>query len=248
MTYSENRGEKIEIIPAIDIRGGRCVRLFQGDFSKETIFADDPVEVALRWQSMGATRLHIVDLDGAASGDVGNFEVIRSLIATVVIPVEIGGGIRLLPTIEKYIEIGADRVILGTSAVNKPEMVKEACSRFRQSIVVSIDARGGFVASHGWQNTTQIPSVEFARSMVQLGVRRFIHTDIGRDGTLTEPNFSALFELIDCTKFPVIASGGITSILHLKLLSKLGAEGAIVGRALYTQDINLSQALAAVEN
>jgi len=238
----------IEIIPAIDIRGGSCVRLYQGDFSKETVFSDDPIEMALRWQSIGASRLHIVDLDGAATGEVENLDIIQGLVSAVVVPIEVGGGIRTLETIERYIKIGVDRVILGTSAVNRPEVVQEACRKFCQAIVVSIDARGGFVATHGWQETTELSVVSFARSMMDLGVRRFVYTDIGRDGTLTEPNFASLFELTDTTKFPVIASGGISSILHIKLLKKLGVEGAIIGRALYTGDINLAQALLAAEN
>jgi phosphoribosylformimino-5-aminoimidazole carboxamide ribotide isomerase len=242
------RRTSIEVIPAIDIRGGKCVRLYQGDFTMETVFSNDPLEMALQWQSLGATRLHIVDLDGAATGEPGNLDIIQHIASTVFIPIEVGGGIRTVATMEKLLKIGADRVVLGTSAVSHPEMIQEACRKFCQAIVVSIDARGGFVATHGWKQATELSVVSFTRSMVDLGVRRFIYTDIGRDGTLTEPNFSALFELMDTTKFPVIASGGISSVLHLKLLKKLGAEGAIIGRALYTGAINLSQALVAVEN
>jgi phosphoribosylformimino-5-aminoimidazole carboxamide ribotide isomerase len=224
------------------------VRLYQGDFTMETVFSDDPLEMALQWQSLGATRLHIVDLDGAATGTPGNLGVIERIASTVFVPIEVGGGIRSVETMEKLLKIGADRVVLGTSAVQHPEMITEACRKFCQAIVVSIDARGGYVATHGWQQATELSVTSFARSMVDLGVRRFVYTDIGRDGTLTEPNFAGLFELIDTTKFPVIASGGISSILHLKLLKKLGAEGAIVGKALYTGAINLAQALAAVES
>lgn len=238
----------IEVIPAIDIRGGKCVRLYQGDFNMETVFSNDPLEMALHWQSMGATRLHIVDLDGAATGEPGNLDIISSIASTVFIPIEVGGGIRTAATMEKLLKLGADRVILGTSAVKNPDMIQEACRKFCQAIVVSIDARGGYVATHGWQQATELSVVNFARSLVDLGVRRFVYTDIGRDGTLTEPNFTGLFELMDTTKFPVIASGGISSVLQLKILKKLGAEGAIIGRALYTETINLSQALAAVES
>ena len=238
----------IEVIPAIDIRGGKCVRLYQGDFNLETVFSNDPLEMALQWQSLGATRLHIVDLDGAATGEPGNLDIISRIASTIFIPIEVGGGIRTVATMEKLLKIGADRVVLGTSAVKNPEMIQEACHKFCQAIVVSIDARGGLVATHGWQQATGLSVVNFARSLVDLGVRRFVYTDISRDGTLTEPNFTGLFELMDTTKFPVIASGGISSILHLKILKKLGAEGAIIGRALYTGAINLSQALAAVES
>ncbi len=238
----------IEVIPAIDIRGGKCVRLYQGDFNLETVFSNDPLEMALQWQSLGATRLHIVDLDGAATGEPGNLDIISAIASTIFIPIEVGGGIRSVATMEKLLKLGADRVVLGTSAVNNPEMITEACRKFCQAIVVSIDARGGFVATHGWKKATEISVVNFARSLVDLGVRRFVYTDISRDGTLTEPNYTGLFELMDTTKFPIVASGGISSVMHLKVLKKLGAEGAIIGRALYTGAINLAQALAAVES
>ncbi len=236
----------MEIIPAIDLRDGKCVRLYQGDYGMETVFSHDPVGTAMKWQSLGATRLHIVDLDGAASGNLQNLDIIAEIASAVLIPTQVGGGIREIKTIEKLFKNGVDRVILGTSAVEDPEMVKEACRRFNQSVIVGIDAREGKVATHGWQQETELGAVEFAQSMVKLGVRYFIYTDISRDGTLTEPNFSAIFELIDSTRFPVIASGGISSLIHLKVLNKLGAAGAIIGKALYTGDINLKQALDTV--
>ncbi len=173
----------IEVIPAIDIRGGKCVRLYQGDFNLETVFSNDPLEMALQWQSLGATRLHIVDLDGAATGEPGNLDIISAIASTIFIPIEVGGGIRSVATMEKLLKLGADRVVLGTSAVNNPEMITEACRKFCQAIVVSIDARGGFVATHGWKKATEISVVNFARSLVDLGVRRFVYTDISRDGT-----------------------------------------------------------------
>ena len=244
VSYWENA---IEIIPAIDIRGGLCVRLFQGDFAQETVYGNDPLEMALRWQSQGATRLHIVDLDGAESGNPKNLEAIRRIAETVFVPIEVGGGIRSLTTVETLIKLGADRVILGTAAVDFPEMVREACRNFRQAIAVSIDARDGYLTTHGWTQATRLRAVEFARKMVALGVRRFVYTDVGRDGTLTEPNFLSIFELVDSTKFPVIASGGVSLPLHLKLLKKIGAEGAIVGKAFYTGDLSLPQALQAAE-
>jgi phosphoribosylformimino-5-aminoimidazole carboxamide ribotide isomerase len=236
----------MEIIPAIDLKDGKCVRLYQGDYGMETVFSHDPVGTAMKWQSCGATRLHVVDLDGAASGKLQNLDIITDIASAVLIPIQVGGGIRDIKTIEKLFKNGVERVIIGTSAVEDPEMVKEACRRFNQSVIVGIDARDGKVATHGWQQETELGVVEFARSMVKLGVKYFIYTDISRDGTLTEPNFSAIFELIDSTRFPVIASGGISSLIHLKLLNKLGATGAIVGKALYTGDINLKQALDTV--
>ncbi len=236
----------MEIIPAIDIRNGNCVRLYQGDYDIETVFSDDPVEMAMKWQSLGAMRLHIVDLDGAASGELCNLELITEIANAVLIPVQVGGGIRQMGAIEELLKVGVDRVILGTAAVEDAELVKEACHRFGQSIIVSLDARDGCLATHGWLKETELKVVEFVRSMAKLRVRRFIYTDISRDGTLTEPNFSAISELVDTTRCPVVASGGISSLGHLKVLKKLGVAGAIIGKALYTDQINLKQALAAV--
>jgi phosphoribosylformimino-5-aminoimidazole carboxamide ribotide isomerase len=234
-----------DIIPAIDIRDGRCVRLYQGDYEQETVFSDDPVEVALEWQSLGAPRLHIVDLDGAASGEVANLDIITEIARAVLIPTQLGGGIRRLETIEQLLKSGIERVILGTAAVEDPQLVEQACRKFRESVIVSIDARQGYISTRGWRRETERRAVEVARFMVGVGVRRFIYTDIDRDGTLTEPNFSATSELINSIKAPVIAAGGISSLNHLKMLKSLGAEGAIVGKALYTDDINLKEALAA---
>jgi len=210
------------------------------------VFSDDPVETALEWQSLGIPRLHIVDLDGAATGEVCNLDIINELANAILIPTQLGGGIRHLETIKQLLTAGIDRVILGTAAVEDRELIQEACRSYRESIIVSIDAREGYIAIRGWQQQTQIKTIDFARSMVELGVRRFIYTDITRDGTLTEPNFTAIFELINEVKLPIIAAGGISSLNHLVLLKKLGVEGAIVGRALYTGDIILKQALAAV--
>ena len=165
----------------------------------------------------------------------------------MLVPVQLGGGIRQMETIEQLLKAGIERIILGTAAVKNPELVKEACRRFRESIIVGIDAREGWIAIQGWQQETRLEAIEFAKSMIPLGVRRFIYTDISRDGTLTEPNFPAIAELIDTIRLPVIAAGGISSINHLRVLKKLGAEGAIVGKALYTGDINLKQALATID-
>ncbi len=199
--------------------------------------------MALTWQSLGAPRLHIVDLDGAARGEPVNVDVIKVLASAVLVPTQLGGGIRQLETIEQLLKAGIERVIISTAAVEDRKLVEEACRRFSESIIVSIDTREGRVATHGWQQETSLTSLEFAQSMVQLGVKRFIYTDISRDGTLTEPNFTAILELVDTIRLPMIAAGGISSIGHLKVLKKLGAEGAIVGKALYTGDINLKQAL-----
>ncbi len=204
------------------------------------------MEVALEWQSLGAPRLHIVDLDGAARGEVYNLDIIKQIGSAVLVPTQVGGGIRQLKTIEELLKAGVERVILGTAAVEDPELVKEACRNFSESIMVSLDAREGYIATHGWRQETELKTIEFAKSLVKLGVRRFIYTDISRDGTLTEPNSAAIFELVSAVRQPIIASGGISSLNHLKMLKQLGVEGAIVGKALYTGDINLKQAIAAI--
>lgn len=237
----------MEVISAIDLKDGRCVRLYQGDFSMQTTYSEEPVEVALKWQSLGATRLHIVDLNGADLGTPRNMKAINAINNAVWIPLQVGGGIRNMKTIEALLKIGIDRVILGTAAVEEPELVKEACRRFGKSIVIGIDARGGTVATHGWKNDSGRKAIEFTMAMAKLGAKRFIYTDISRDGTLTEPNFIATFELVDAVRYPIIASGGVSSLLHIKLLNRLGVEGVIVGKALYSGDINLEQAISAVE-
>jgi len=202
------------------------------------------LKVALEWQSLGAPRLHIVDLDGAAMGELYNLEIINDIAGAVLIPTQVGGGIRQLATIEQLLHAGVERVILGTAAVEDTELVAAACRRYREFVVIAIDAREGNLAVRAWREQTTLVAVEFARSMVQLGARRFIYTDIGRDGTLTEPNFTAIFEMVNAIKCPVIAAGGISSLIHLKMLQQLGVEGAIIGKALYTGDIKLKQAVA----
>lgn len=201
------------------------------------------MEVALYWQAQGAPRIHIVDLDGAASGDVVNWEIIESIATAVQAPLQLGGGIRTLATVERVLKLGVERVVLGTIAVENPELVKAVCRKFSEFIVVSIDAREGRVATHGWKQGSQLKAVSLAKEMIKAGVQRFVYTDISRDGTLEGPNFAALSELVEAIKRPVVAAGGISSISHLKLLHKIGVEGAIIGKALYTGDINLKAAL-----
>jgi phosphoribosylformimino-5-aminoimidazole carboxamide ribotide isomerase len=236
----------IEIIPAVDIRGGRCVRLYQGDYAQETVFSEDPIGMALKWQSAGAPRLHVVDLDGAATGELQNLEIITELAASALIPIQVGGGIRDFGTIRKLLKCGVDRVILGTGAVEEPALVREACLNFGESVIVGVDARDGLLAIRGWRQDTGIKAPDFIDAMVKLGVKRFIYTDIDRDGTLTEPNFEAIFDLVSSFKVPIIASGGISSLNHLKMLKKLDVEGAILGKALYSGTINLKRVLSAL--
>jgi phosphoribosylformimino-5-aminoimidazole carboxamide ribotide isomerase len=236
----------MEIIPAIDLRNGKCVRLFQGDYEKETIFSDDPVSVALRWQSEGARRLHIVDLDGAAQGKPGNLDTIEDIVAAIDIPVQVGGGIRTIETIEQLFAAGVERAIMGTVAVEKPDLVKEACQKFSDRIIISIDARDRIVATRGWIQKSEAIASELASKMIELGATRFIYTDISRDGTLTSPNFEAIAEFLSQVSAPVIAAGGISSVYHLTRLAELGVEGAIVGKAIYTGDVKLSEAFKAM--
>jgi phosphoribosylformimino-5-aminoimidazole carboxamide ribotide isomerase len=188
----------------------------------------------------------MVDLDGAATGEFHNLDIITEIASALLVPTQLGGGIRHMETIEQLLEAGIERVILSTAAVEAPKLIEEACRKFSESIIASIDAREGYIAIHGWRQQTKLETVGFTKSMVQLGVKRFIYTDITRNSTLTEPNFTAIAELVDAIRLPIIAAGGISSLTHLKMLKSLGVEGAIVGRALYTGDINLKQALATI--
>lgn len=236
----------MEIIPAVDLRNGKCVRLYQGDYAQETVFSDEPAAMARRWQSEGARRLHLVDLDGAAEGEPRNLDAIDKILAAVDVPVQVGGGIRSLETIVQLLDLGASRAILGTAAIEDPSLVKEACRRFGEQIIVGIDARDGMVATRGWLQQSSVTAGELANRMVDLGARRFIYTDISRDGTLTGPNFEAVAELLTHIGVPVIAAGGISSIEHLTKLAGLGVEGAIVGRAIYTGDLKFKEAVRSI--
>lgn len=202
---------------------------------------------ALGWQSLGAPSLHLVDLDGAQTGKILNLDTIREIASSVLIPTELGGGIRHLETIERILRVGVERVIISTAAVEDPNLVSEACRRYGDAVVVSIDARDGCLAIRGWLEQTELSAAEFVRAMSRIGVKRFNYTDINRDGTLTEPNFTAIFELVESTRLPIVAAGGISRLSHLKMLSRLGVSAAIVGKALYTGDIDLKQALAALD-
>ena len=207
----------MEIIPAIDIRGGRCVRLYKGDFDQETVFSDDPVAIALQWQTEGAQRLHIVDLDGARTGLPQNLPIIKTITDSLDIPIQVGGGLRSIESITEVIDLGAERVVLGTSAVEEPDLVEDVMRRFGpQAIVVGVDARDGLVAVRGWIESSVTRAVDLVKEMVDLGVVRFLYTDISRDGTLTEPNFAEVTEVVETSNMAVLASGGITSLEHLK--------------------------------
>ena len=233
----------MEIVPAIDIRGGRCVRLYQGDFGRETVFADDPVEVARRWQDEGAPRLHVVDLDGAREGWPMNADLVRRIVAAARVPVQVGGGLRDMAAIQRYLDTGVDRAVLGTAAVKDQALLAEALAEHGEKIVVAVDARVGVVAVEGWQEETQVAAVELVSELADLGVGRFIYTDALRDGTLLGPNFAAIESLVARVSASINYAGGVSSIDDLVRLASLGLEGAIVGKALYTRDVVLREAL-----
>ena len=236
----------MELIPAIDLKDGRCVRLYQGDFAQATVYGDDPVAMARRWADLGATRLHVVDLDGAKSGRPVNTDAVRGIVRALKIPVQLGGGLRREEDIVAALAMGVERVILGTAAVEHADLVARMAARFGDQIIVGVEARNGLVATDGWTSTADVRATDLVDRVAALGVRRVIYTDISRDGTLTEPNFAALAELIRPDGPAIIASGGIAVTEHLLRLAKTGAEAAIVGKALYTGAIDLEQALAAL--
>lgn len=235
----------MNIYPAIDIRDGRCVMLMQGDADKETVYSNNPVEVARRWQDMGAKFLHIVDLDGAFQGESRNIEVIMEVIESVSISLQIGGGFRTLKKIELFLEDPkVARVILGTSAVTKPQLLEKAIGIYGDRIAVGIDAKDGQVAIRGWVEKTETDSIEFGKRLRNMGVDTVIYTDIEKDGMLKGPNIEATKAMIDETGLKIIASGGVTSLEDIKSIKGIGAEGVIIGKALYSGAIALGDALA----
>ena len=235
----------MEVIPAIDVRAGSCVRLKQGDFSRETSYGDDPVEMANHWRDGGATRLHVVDLDGARAGRPEQFALIADLIRAVDgLPVQVGGGVRRLDDVSAYIEAGADRVILGSAAIKDQETVVKACSRYPGRIVVALDARDGRITVEAWHQVSEVDALELAEELEAAGAPRFLYTDVDRDGMLGGPNLERLGALVQRIASPVIASGGVGTIAHLRAVEAAGAEGCIVGTALYEGAFTLPEALA----
>lgn len=236
----------MEVIPAIDLKGGRCVRLYQGDFQRETVFSADPLAVAMDWQEQGAPRLHLVDLDGAAAGTPANQPVIAAIAARLSIPVQVGGGVRDRDTADRLLAAGAQRVVIGTAAIENPDLVANLCRDYGgDRVVVAVDARNGWVAIKGWTESSQVTALDLARQMAELGVPRLLYTDIARDGTLTAPNFAATAALAAQTGLAVQASGGVSTLEHIRELAQTGVEGAIVGTALYRGTLDLRAAIAA---
>lgn len=239
----------MDVIPAIDLLQGRCVRLYQGDYDQSEVFADDPVTVGRQWAEQGAPWLHLVDLDGAKTGQPTNLPVIAAIVEQLNVPVQVGGGLRDRTSVANLLNLGVRRVILGTVALEQPQLVQQLCQEFPGQIVVGIDARHGWVATRGWLETSEVQAVDLAQQMATAGASAIIYTDILRDGTLSGPNLESLRELAAAIEIPVIASGGVSSVsdlLSLLALEPLGVTGAIVGRALYTGDVQLSEALRAV--
>lgn len=231
------------IFPAMDLRNGNCVRLYQGEFSTSQVVGENPIDIALQFKKQGAEYIHIVDLEGALKGELANLDVIKGVIKETGLPIQLGGGIRNINTIEKLIEEGVTRVILGTAALNNPPMVKEAVRNFGEKIAVGIDARDGYVAIEGWIKVSKVQYIDFAKTMEDIGVKTIIFTDISRDGTLTGPNLEATGMLNDQVSCDIIASGGMKGIEDIKKLTAMNMYGAIIGKALYSKSINLKEAI-----
>ncbi|MEA2513925.1 MAG: phosphoribosylformimino-5-aminoimidazole carboxamide ribotide isomerase [Thermomicrobiales bacterium] len=233
------------VYPAIDIRGGRCVRLVEGDFGRETAFDADPADAARRWAAAGAEWLHVVDLDGAKEGMPSNVEAIRKIRQAVSVPIQLGGGLRSEEQVVSAFDLGVDRVILGTAALRTPDLVARIAARWADRLAVGLDARDGRLAAAGWLDQTDAAVDEVALRLRQVGVQGFIFTDIRRDGTLTGPNLAALSDLVALLGRGVIASGGIGSVADVSDVALTGADGVIIGRALYDGRVDLQDAIAA---
>ncbi|MDF0676830.1 MAG: 1-(5-phosphoribosyl)-5-[(5-phosphoribosylamino)methylideneamino]imidazole-4-carboxamide isomerase [Nitrospira sp.] len=236
------------IIPAIDLKDGRCVRLRQGDMAAETVYSDDVAEVARKWQQNGASLIHVVDLNGAVDGEPKNLRQIQSIIKSVTASVQVGGGIRTIETVRQYLHAGVSRVVLGTAAFTNRTLLDQACREFPQRIVLGLDARDGRVAVKGWTAVSDIKAVDLLKELSGCPIAAVIYTDIARDGMLNGPNLSALKEIAEFSSFPVIASGGITSLEDLRAVRSIGPkiEGAIVGKALYDGKLDLGATVASL--
>jgi phosphoribosylformimino-5-aminoimidazole carboxamide ribotide isomerase len=237
----------MQIIPAIDIKDGRCVRLYQGKYDDVTVFDHDPVAVARRWEQLGAQRIHVVDLDGAKAGRPVNAQIVFAIVRAVQVPVQLGGGLRDMGAVNAALNLGVERAILGTAAVRDPQLIASLVQRYCDRVVVGVDARDGMVAAQGWTETSQVAAKDLVQRMADLGVRTVIYTDISRDGTLEGPNIAATAELVQHGGPDIIASGGVARTDDLIALAHTGAAGVIVGKALYTGAVDLPQALGALK-
>lgn len=233
----------MRIYPAIDIKDGKCVRLLQGRFSDVTVYGDSPADMAKKWEALGGEFIHVVDLDGALKGRGVNADAIREICESVSVPVQTGGGIRSMEDIEARLTLGINRVIIGTKAVSDSEFVKQAVDKYGEKIVIGIDAKDGMVAVEGWEKTSDFTAVDFAKKMTDIGVKTIVYTDIATDGTLAGPNIAAMQEMAKSVDADIIASGGVGNIEHIKSLIPTGVEGVIVGRALYTGNVDLTESI-----
>jgi phosphoribosylformimino-5-aminoimidazole carboxamide ribotide isomerase len=237
----------MQIWPAIDLRGGKCVRLRQGDYSRETVYGDDPAEAAKRWVGEGATCLHLVDLDGARDGTIVNLKAIEAIVAAAGVPCELGGGIRDEATIERLLKTGLSRLVIGTRALKEPGWFREVACRFPGQLALGIDAKQGLVATDGWLETSSQRAIDLAQQFAREPIAAIIYTDIARDGMLSGPNLDAMQEMNDAVEVDVVASGGVTNADDVRNLAKLGMAGCIIGRALYEGTLTLGDALIAAE-
>lgn len=237
----------MEIYPAIDLRGGKCVRLRQGDYNRETVFGDDPAAMARRWVEEGAAWLHLVDLDGARDGAMANRQAVTGILAAVQTPCQLGGGVRDEATIRDLLELGLTRLVVGTRAIKEPEWFGQMCRRFPHRLALGIDARDGMAATDGWLETSRTPAVELARRFADLPLAGLVYTDIAKDGMMAGPNLDAMEEMARAVSIPVIASGGVTVADDVANLARRGLAGCIIGRALYEGSLTLPDALAAAK-
>lgn len=238
----------MEIIPAIDIRNGKCVRLRQGKYDLETIFDNDPVLVAKKWEQAGARRLHIIDLDGARDGRRKNAEVVNSIVKSVGIPIQLGGGIRTAKDASELIKLGVDRIIFGTAAVESPQEIHKSKEIIgTEKIIVGIDANQNNVRVRGWLEDSGLTIIELVKKMESLGIKRFMYTDVNRDGMLTHPNFDSIHSLVTNIQHPIVAAGGISSVEDLLKLADIGVESSVIGTAIYLGALDLKQAITIVD-
>mgnify|MGYP001815186269 CR=1 FL=1 len=237
----------MQIWPAIDLRGGKCVRLRQGDYGQETVYGDQPVAMAERWVEEGAEYLHLVDLDGARDGRPVNRSAVAAIVKAVGIPCELGGGIRDELAVADLLSLGLNRLVIGTQAVKRPEWFRQLCTRFPGQLVAGIDARDGLVATDGWLETSSMPATELAAQLAELPIAAIVYTDISKDGMMAGPNLTAMSEMASAVKAPIVASGGVTTADDVSQLAKVGVAGCIIGRALYEGSLTLADALAAAE-
>jgi len=238
----------VEVWPAIDLRGGKCVRLQQGDYGRETVFGEDPAAMARHWVGLGAERLHLVDLDGARGGEPANLPSVRAIVEAVEVPCELGGGIRSEESIGRLLDLGLGRLVIGTLAVREPAWFSEMAGRFPGRLVLGIDARDGRVAAQGWTETSEVETIDLARRFAAEPIAAIVYTDIATDGMMSGPNLSAMAAMQAAVDVPVVASGGVTTVEDVAALKAAGMAGCIIGRALYEGKLKLPQALAAARS